>query len=69
MQVNAPLPGKIIKLVAAPGQAVKAGEVILILEAMKMQNEISAPEDGTVQSFAVTAGQNVKVGELLATLG
>ena len=67
--VNAPMPGKIVKLVASAGQAVKKGEVLLILEAMKMQNEISAPVDGTVKAFNVAAGQNVKPGEVLAVIG
>ncbi|WP_110953368.1 biotin/lipoyl-containing protein [Anaerosinus massiliensis] len=67
--VNAPMPGKIIKLVAEAGKTVKKGEVILILEAMKMQNEISSPADGTLKGFNVAAGQNVKPGEVLAVIG
>lgn len=67
--VKAPMPGKIIKLVAAEGQAVKKGDVLLILEAMKMQNEISAPVDGKVKGFSVAAGQNVKPGEDLVVIG
>jgi biotin carboxyl carrier protein len=63
--VNAPMPGKIVKLVANEGAAVKAGDVLLILEAMKMQNEITAPSDGTVKAFNVAAGQSVKAGEVL----
>lgn len=60
--VTAPMPGKIVKLVASVGQAVNAGDVLLILEAMKMQNEITAPAAGTVKSFAVNAGDSVKPG-------
>lgn len=67
--VDAPMPGKVIKLVAAEGQAVKAGEVLLILEAMKMQNEITADSDGTVKKFNVAAGQSVKAHESLVILG
>ena len=67
--VNAPMPGKIVKLVATAGQAVKKGEVLLILEAMKMQNEISAPVDGTLKGFNVAAGENVKPGAVLAVIG
>ena len=67
--VDAPMPGKIIKLVAAEGQAVKAGDVLLILEAMKMQNEITADADGTVKKFNVAAGQSVKAHESLVILG
>jgi len=66
--VNAPMPGKIVKLVAAEGQAVKAGDVLLILEAMKMQNEITAPAAGTVKAFNVAAGQSVKPGETLVII-
>ncbi len=67
--VDAPMPGKIVKLVASEGQAVKAGDVLLILEAMKMQNEITADADGTVKSFNVAAGQSVKAHESLVILG
>ncbi len=62
------MPGKILSLKANVGQAVKKGDVILILEAMKMENEIVAPEDGTVASINVSAGQSVEAGDLLATL-
>ena len=67
--IDAPMPGKVVKLVAAEGQAVKAGEVLLILEAMKMQNEIPADTDGTVKKFNVAAGQSVKAHESLVILG
>jgi biotin carboxyl carrier protein len=67
--IDAPMPGKIIKLVANSGDKVKAGDVLLILEAMKMQNEITADTDGTVKAFNVNPGQSVKVGESLAVLG
>ncbi len=67
--IDAPMPGKVIKLVAAEGAAVKAGEVLLILEAMKMQNEITADADGTVKKFNVAAGQSVKAHESLVILG
>lgn len=67
-KVSSPMPGKIISLKASVGQTLKKGEVILILEAMKMENEIVAPQDGTVASINVTAGQSVDAGTLLATL-
>ena len=54
---------------AAPGGVVKKGDVVLTLEAMKMQNEISAPVDGTLKSINVAAGQSVKPGEVLAVIG
>lgn len=67
--IDAPMPGKVVKLVASEGQAVKAGEVLLILEAMKMQNEIPADADGVVKKFNVAAGQSVKAHESLLILG
>ena len=67
--VTAPMPGKIVKLVASVGQAVNAGDVLLILEAMKMQNEITAPVAGTVKSFAVNAGDSVKPGQAMVVIG
>lgn len=67
--IDAPMPGKIVKLVAAEGQAVKAGDTLLILEAMKMQNEIAADADGTVKTFNVAAGQSVKAHEALVIIG
>lgn len=67
--IDAPMPGKVVKLVASEGAAVKAGEVLLILEAMKMQNEITADADGTVKKFNVSAGQSVKAHESLVIIG
>jgi biotin carboxyl carrier protein len=66
--VNAPMPGKILSIKANVGAAVKKGEVILILESMKMENEVVAPEDGTVASINVAAGDSVEAGDTLATL-
>lgn len=66
--LTAPMPGKVTKIVAKEGQKVKRGDVIIILEAMKMQNEIGSPVDGTVKSINVTAGQSVKPGEVMAVL-
>jgi len=67
--IDSPMPGKVIKLIASEGQSVKAGEVLLILEAMKMQNEIPADADGVVKKFNVGAGQSVKAHESLVILG
>ena len=67
--IDAHMPGKVVKLVASEGAAVKAGDVLLILEAMKMQNEITADADGTVKKFNVAAGQSVKAHESLVILG
>jgi biotin carboxyl carrier protein len=68
IKVSAPMPGKIVSVKASIGQTLKKGEVILILEAMKMENEIVSPQDGTLASINVTAGQAVEAGVLLATL-
>ena len=66
--VTAPMPGKILGVKASAGQAVKKGQVILILEAMKMENEIVAPQDGTVATINVAVGDSVEPGATLATL-
>ena len=66
--VTAPMPGKILGVKASAGQAVKKGQVILILEAMKMENEIVAPQDGTVATINVSVGDSVEPGATLATL-
>ena len=68
VKVNAPMPGKILGVKANAGQAVKKGDVILILEAMKMENEVVAPQDGTVASVNVAVGDMVESGDVLATL-
>ena len=66
--VASPMPGKILAIKANAGQAVKKGEVVMILEAMKMENEITAPEDGTIASINVAVGDSVESGDTLATL-
>ena len=63
--VVAPMPGTILKVLKAAGDAVKAGEVVLILEAMKMENEITAPASGTIGSLSLTEGYTVAGGDLL----
>ena len=60
--VTAPMPGKILGVKASAGQAVKRGQVLLILEAMKMENEIVAPQDGTVATINVAVGDSVEPG-------
>ena len=66
--VNAPMPGTILSVNVTSGQAVKKGDVLFVLEAMKMENEIMAPADGTVGTVAVTKGATVESGALLCTL-
>ena len=63
--VTAPMPGTILKVLKADGDAVKAGDVVLILEAMKMENEITAPADGVIGSLSLTEGSTVAGGDLL----
>ncbi|MBQ9364169.1 MAG: biotin/lipoyl-binding protein [Schwartzia sp.] len=67
--IDAPMPGKILKVLVTEGQAVKAGENLMMLEAMKMQNEILSDADATVKAINVAAGQTVKVGDSLIILG
>ena len=66
--INAPMPGTILKVNVQNGQAVKKGDVLMILEAMKMENEIMAPCDGTVAGVAVAQGASVDSGAVLCTL-
>ena len=66
--VNAPMPGNILKVNVSVGQQVKSGEVLCVLEAMKMENDIPAPCDGTVASVNVQKGASVNSGDVLITL-
>ena len=67
--ISAPMPGTIFDIPVVVGQAVKAGDNLIILEAMKMENEIVAPVDGTVKTIHVTKGTSVSSGDALITLG
>ena len=66
--INAPMPGTILKVNVANGQAVKKGDVLMILEAMKMENEILSPCDGTVASVAVQVSASVEAGTVLCSI-
>ena len=66
--VNAPMPGTILSVSVKPGQAVKKRDILVMLEAMKMENEIMAPVDGTVSAVNVTKGQSVQSGDALVTI-
>ena len=68
IEVKASVPGKIFKVEVKVGQAVKAGDSIVILEAMKMEIPVVAPEDGTVASINVAVGDAVESGDVLATM-
>ena len=66
--VKAPMPGNILDVKVKAGASVKAGDVLVILEAMKMENEIVAPQDGTVASINVNKGDNVNSGDVLVSM-
>ena len=66
--INAPMPGTILDVKVNVGDQVKSGQVLMILEAMKMENEIMAPADGTVTSVGVTKGATVESGTALCTI-
>ena len=67
-KVTAPMPGTILDVKVTVGQSVKKGDVICVLEAMKMENDIPAPQDGVVASVNIQKGASVTAGEILASL-
>lgn len=67
-KVSAPMPGTILSVNVSQGDSVKSGDVLLILEAMKMENEILAPSNGRVAQVAVSKGASVNTGDLLVVL-
>ena len=67
--VNAPMPGNILKVNVKAGDKVKSGAVLVVLEAMKMENEIMAPKDGTVTQVLVSKGSTVDTGAPLVVIG
>ena len=66
--VNSPMPGTILDVKVSVGQSVKKGDVICVLEAMKMENDIPAPQDGVIASIDTQKGASVNAGDVLATL-
>ena len=66
--IKAPMPGNIIKVNVKAGASVKKGDVLCVLEAMKMENDIMAPADGTVATVEVSAGQSVQTDAVLVTM-
>ncbi len=67
-QVSAPMPGKVVRLLVKQGDLVEAGQGLLVVEAMKMQNEIRSPKTGKVERLAVREGQAVSAGDVLAVV-
>ena len=68
VSVDAPMPGTVLRINVKAGDVVKAGQAIVVLEAMKMENEIAAPQDGTIASVNVSQGASVNTGDVLVTL-
>lgn len=68
ISIKSPMPGLIAAIPVTEGQEVKKGQTVVILESMKMQNELKAPRDGTVQRISAQAGMSVEQGKLLVTL-
>ena len=67
--VKSPMPGTIINVNVTAGQSVKKGDVLVVLEAMKMENEIKAAKDGKIISVSVNKGESVDTGTVLVTIG
>lgn len=67
-KVTSPMPGTILNVKVSQGQAVKAGDVLMVLEAMKMENDIIAPSDGVVKQLLVSKGSTVDTDQVLAVL-
>lgn len=65
-RLTAPMAGKVVRVMAEPGAAVESGQGLLVLEAMKMQNEVRSPKSGTLVSLAVVSGETVATGQVLA---
>ena len=68
VEIRAPMPGKVVKLLVAEGDELQANQGILVMEAMKMQNEIKSPKKGVVRKLGVSPGAAVSSGDLLATV-
>ncbi len=68
LQVRAPMPGRVVRVLAEPGARVKRGQTLVVLEAMKMQNEIPAPRDGIVREVPVVEGESITADRVVAVL-
>lgn len=67
-KIKAPMPGKVVRILAPEGTAVEAGQGVIVIEAMKMQNELKAPKTGTVKKIVVAVGATVNAGDILAII-
>ena len=67
-EVRAIIPGNVVSVAVAPGDVVVAGQQLLVVEAMKMQNELRAPKDGTIDRVGIVPGVNIEVGDLLVVI-
>lgn len=67
-EIRTAMPGKVVKLLLSPGDEVKKGEGVIVVEAMKMQNELKAPKDGVVKEFKVSESATVAAGDVLAVI-
>ncbi|MEW6622027.1 MAG: biotin/lipoyl-containing protein [Bacillota bacterium] len=68
-RVKAPIPGKVLSIKVRPGDQVNSGDLVLVLEAMKMENEISAPVSGEIKQVLVSEGQSVNTGDPMVVIG
>ncbi|SFR97259.1 biotin carboxyl carrier protein [Granulicella pectinivorans] len=66
--IKAPMPGRVVRIAVAAGEAVEQGAAVVVIEAMKMQNELKSPKSGTVARIAVSVGDTVGVGDVLAVI-
>jgi biotin carboxyl carrier protein len=69
LEIHAMIPGRVVAVAVAPGDVVAAGQTLLVVEAMKMQNELRTPREGTVERVAVGVGETIDLGDLLVVLG
>ena len=67
-RIKAPMPGKIVRIMVAEGEEVKSGQGVIVMEAMKMQNEMKSPKDGRVQKILASEGSAVNAGDMLAVI-
>ena len=67
-EITTAMPGKVVRILKAEGEDVSTGEGVIVVEAMKMQNELKSPKDGTVKSIAFSEGETVNAGDILAVI-